>query len=138
MPLVAPAVALGQQTEPPGALQRRARKIKPQLAVGEPVRVARAPNEAEADMLAMILLDEGIPSLVRRSRGFDVPDFLAGGPREILVPQAAEELARELLGGRAVVSQGPAPVAPARLLAGLLVALGVGALVIWLLIVLTH
>ena len=35
-----------------------------------------------------MLLEEGIPSLTRRSGGFDVPDFLAAGPRDILVPQS--------------------------------------------------
>ena len=33
-----------------------------------------------------MLLEEGIPSLLRRSGGFDVPDFLAAGPRDVLVP----------------------------------------------------
>ena len=38
-----------------------------------------------------ILLDQGIPSVQRRTRGFDVPDFLAAGPRDILVPEAAAQ-----------------------------------------------
>ena len=29
--------------------------------------------------------------------GFDVPDFLAAGPRDVMVPQAGAEAARELL-----------------------------------------
>ena len=33
----------------------------------------------------------------RRTRGFDVPDFLAAGPRDILVPEAGAEAAQELL-----------------------------------------
>ena len=37
-------------------------------------------------MLADILRQEGIPVLVRRSGGVDVPDMLAGGARELLVP----------------------------------------------------
>ncbi|HWM08276.1 MAG TPA: hypothetical protein VNO82_03000 [Solirubrobacteraceae bacterium] len=45
-----------------------------------------------------MLLEEGVPSLVRRTGGFDVPDFLAGGPRDILVPASGAETARELLG----------------------------------------
>ncbi len=36
-------------------------------------------------MIQGLLLEEGIPSLVRRSGGFDVPDFLAAGPRDIVV-----------------------------------------------------
>ena len=49
-------------------------------------------------MIEGLLLEEGIPSLVRRSGGFDVPDFLAAGPRDILVPASGAALARELLG----------------------------------------
>jgi hypothetical protein len=44
-----------------------------------------------------LLLEEGIPSLVRRTGGFDVPDFLASGPRDILVPAAGAEAAHDLL-----------------------------------------
>lgn len=62
------------------------------------MRVATARNQAEAELLEGLLLEEGIPSLVRRTGGFDVPDFLASGPRELLVPAAGAELARELLG----------------------------------------
>ena len=50
------------------------------------MRVAAARHQAEAEFLQGLLLEEGIPSLVRRSGGFDVPDFLAAGPRDILVP----------------------------------------------------
>ena len=49
------------------------------------MRVASARNQAEAEMIQGLLLEEGIPSLARRSGGFDVPDFLAAGPRDILV-----------------------------------------------------
>jgi hypothetical protein len=62
------------------------------------VRVATARHQAEAELLEGMLLEEGIPSLIRRTGGFDVPDFLASGPREILVPASGAELARELLG----------------------------------------
>lgn len=78
-------------------LRQRARLLDPRLAEGEPVPVAGAQNEAEAELLQGLLLEEGIPSLIRRPRGFDVPDFLAGGPRELLVPAAAVERAREIL-----------------------------------------
>ena len=77
--------------------QRKARKIKPQYAEGELVKIARAESQAEAELIEGILLAEGIPSLLRRSRGFDVPDFLAAGPRDVLVPQSGAEAAREAL-----------------------------------------
>jgi hypothetical protein len=35
--------------------------------------------------------------MLRRTAGFDVPDFLAAGPRDVLVPEAGAEAARELL-----------------------------------------
>ena len=50
------------------------------------MRVAAARNQPEAELLQGLLLEEGIPSMVRRSGGFDVPDFLASGPRDVLVP----------------------------------------------------
>jgi hypothetical protein len=77
--------------------RERARKVRPQYAQGPLVRVATARNQAEAELIEGLLLEEGIPSLVRRSGGFDVPDFLASGPRDVLVPAAGAELAREVL-----------------------------------------
>jgi hypothetical protein len=63
----------------------------------DPVKVAWASNQSEAEMIEAMLNAEGIPCLLRRARGFDVPDFLAAGPREILVPALAEEKARRIL-----------------------------------------
>jgi hypothetical protein len=63
----------------------------------DPVKVAWASNQSEAEMIEGMLNAEGIPCLLRRARGFDVPDFLAAGPREILVPALAEEKARKIL-----------------------------------------
>jgi hypothetical protein len=91
-----------------GALPDRARKVRPQYAEGPLVKVASARHQAEAEMLEAILLDQGVPALVRRSGGFDVPDFLASGPRDILVPASGAEVAREALG------VGAAPPAPPR------------------------
>ena len=79
------------------ARTERARKIQPRYARGETVRVAVAGNLAEAELMQNILLEEGIPSMLRRSGGFDVPDFLAAGPRDLLVPASGAEAARELL-----------------------------------------
>ena len=77
--------------------QERARKIKPQYAQGTLARVAWARNQAEAELIEGMLLEEGIPSLLRRPAGFDVPDFMAAGPRDVLVPQSGLEAAREVL-----------------------------------------
>jgi len=112
---------------------RQARKIKPQLAEGELVRVAGARNQAEGEFIQSLLLEEGVPSILRRTAGFDVPDFLAAGPRDVLVPQSGAPTAREVLLQSELIQSGPAPppVAPLRLLAGLLLALAIGALVVW-------
>lgn len=122
-------------TEPDAVsdLHRRARKVKPQLSEGNLVRVAGAHNQAEAEFIQELLLDEGVPSVLRRSAGFDVPDFLAAGPRDVLVPQSGVTTAREVLLEAEVISDEPVPpvVSPSRLLVGLLVALGVGALIVW-------
>jgi hypothetical protein len=76
----------------------RARKVRPGYAEGPLVRAAWARNQAEADLIQGLLLEEGIPSLARRSGGFDVPDFLAAGPRDVLVPSSGADAAREILG----------------------------------------
>lgn len=114
--------------------RRWARKIKPQLAEGELVRVAGARNQAEGEFIQGLLLEEGVPSMLRRSAGFDVPDFLAAGPRDIVVAQSGVLTAREVLLEAELIDSAPAgpPARPARLLAGLLVALALGVLVVWL------
>jgi hypothetical protein len=125
---------------PVSAAHERARKIKPQLSEGRLVRVAGARNQAEAEFIQGLLLEEGVPSLLRRSAGFDVPDFLAAGPRDILVPLSALDTAREVLLEAELISDEPAEpvVSPARLMVGLLVALAVGALVVWLFTLVIH
>jgi Putative prokaryotic signal transducing protein len=88
----------GDGGHPLSPARERARKMRPQFAEGPLVRVATARHQAEAEMLEGLLLEEGVPSLVRRSGGFDVPDFLASGPRDILVPASGADRAREVLG----------------------------------------
>jgi hypothetical protein len=84
--------------EPPATeRQLRARKIKPQYADGQLVKVARAANQPEAEFIAGLLLEEGIPSMLRRSSGFDVAESLAAGPRDVLVPESGAEAARDAL-----------------------------------------
>src|SRR6059058_6253971 len=103
-------------------------------SVGDPVKVASARNQAEAEFLQALLREEGVPSMLRRSAGFDVPDFLAAGPRDVLVPQSGAATAREVLMEAELIpaaQSGPA-VAPLRLLVGLLIALALGALIAWL------
>ncbi len=92
-----PLVQVDDGSTAPSERQRRARKIKPQYAEGALVKVARAQNQPEAEFIEALLLEEGIPSLLRRSGGADVPDFLAAGPRDVLVPESAVQAAREAL-----------------------------------------
>jgi hypothetical protein len=74
-----------------------ARKIKPEYAEGKLVKVARGGSQPEAEFIAGLLLEEGIPSMLRRSGGADVPDFMAAGPRDIMVPESGAQAAREAL-----------------------------------------
>jgi predicted amidophosphoribosyltransferase len=92
MPLV-----IAGESEPLTPAQERARKIDPRYTEGDLVRVGFANHQAEAEWLQSLLLEEGIPSMLKRS--IDVPDFLAAGGRYIFVPASAAEVARELLRG---------------------------------------
>jgi hypothetical protein len=123
--------------EPITEQRERARKVKPQYSEGKLVRVAGAGNQAEAEMMAGMLLEEGVPSLVRRRRGFDVPDFLAAGPRDLLVPESGVDAARDvLLADRQPPAEGLAPPSQTaqakRIIAGLLLAVIVVAVIVTL------
>jgi Putative prokaryotic signal transducing protein len=61
------------------------------------VKVAFARNQVEGEMLQGLLSEAGIPSLLKRSFGFDNPDFLAGGPHDVWVYEGAAKRAREVL-----------------------------------------
>jgi hypothetical protein len=114
----------------------RARQINPIYAQGPLVRVAGGRNQAEAELIQGLLLAEGVPSMLRRSAGFDVPDFLAAGPRDVLVPEAGVQAARELLlltdlaPTESAAGGGPRPLA---LLAAIAGGGAVAALLAWLL-----
>jgi hypothetical protein len=127
-----PLVRAGGREARVSERQERARKIKPQYAQGALVRVVGARNQAEAELIAGLLLGEGIPSLLRRRPGFDVPDFMASGPRDVFVPQSALEAAREMLRPAGAAPRPPArgTTTPAlRVLAALLIGIVVLALV---------
>jgi Putative prokaryotic signal transducing protein len=133
MPLVQPG---GEPLdEPLSEAHGRARKIDPRYTEGPLVRVAGGRNQAEAELIQGLLLEEGIPSMLRRSAGFDVPDFLAAGPRDVLVPESGSEAARELLNQAELAP--PAESAGSPSLIKLVAAIGIGgaavALVAWLL-----
>ena len=92
--------------------ERTAGKIDSRYAEGELVRVAGAMNQAEAEFVQGLLLEEGIPSTVRRSAGFDVPDMLAAGPRDVMVPASGRAAARDVLLQAEIVRDEPAGSTP--------------------------
>ena len=121
--------------DPVSAAHARARKIKPQYSEGDLVRVAGARHQAEAELVQGLLLEEGIPSMTRRSAGFDVPDMLAAGPRDVMVPASGAGPAREvLLQAELLPARAPSrPVErPERLLAGLCAVVALVALIAWI------
>jgi hypothetical protein len=107
------------------------------------IRITGARNQAEAEMVQGLLRDNGITSILRRTRGFDVPDFLAAGPRDVLVPESDYEPARSVLAGHELLTADPPPSSPpgigspARLALGLLIAVAIGAALVFLLYELT-
>jgi uncharacterized protein YbaR (Trm112 family) len=129
MPLVHGAAG---EEEPVSEARERARKIKPQYAEGDLVRVTGARNQAEAEFVQGLLLEEGVPSMLRRARGFDVPDYLAAGPRDVLVPASGAPTAREVLLQADLLPTAVDGPRPWRLLAGLLAAAALVAVVLWL------
>ncbi len=138
MPLV--QVGADPVEAPRSPAHERARKINPVYVEGALVKVAGGRNQAEAELIQGLLLEEGVPSVLRRSAGFDVPDFLAAGPRDVLVPQAGAEAAREVLleaemAPREQPSQGVSGTAhAARLLVAILGGGALIALLTWMLL----
>lgn len=74
--------------------QQLARKIKPQYTEGPLVKVGQAVDQPQADFMAGLLLEEGIPCIQRTSIGGYGPML---GARDILVPASGAEAAREAL-----------------------------------------
>ena len=128
MPLVAEG---GPAEYVPDEREERARKIKPQLAEGELVRVAIGRQLPEAEFIQNLLLDAGVPSALSRTRGFDVPEMLAAGPRDVMVPQSGLEVARDVLLQAELLSAATSPpLNPARLFAFVVAAFLVVALIV--------
>jgi len=66
---------------------------------GKLVKIAFAPSQVEAEMIQGLLSEHGIPSMLKRGPGFDVPEFMPVGPRQVFVAEAAAAKAREVLEG---------------------------------------
>lgn len=121
--------------QPITARHERARKVKPQYTEGDLVRVTGASHQAEAELIQGLLLEQGVPSMLRRTRGFDVPDMMAAGPRDVLVPASGAGVAREVLLEAEIPTSDPAAGVPdraLRVMLGLLAAVAVVALIAWI------
>ena len=73
---------------------------------GKLVKVGFARNQAEAEMLQGLLSEAGIPSVLKRSGGFDNPDFLAAGPHDVMVNKDQAPRAREVLAETMIADEG--------------------------------
>ena len=125
---------VNQGKKPDNTGEEHVRTIKSQPAEDDLVKVASARNQVEGEFLQGLLLEEGVPSVLRRARGFDVPDFLAAGPRDVLVLKSGVQVARDVLLGHELASvpaRGTVD-APRRVLAGLLIAVALVAFVVCL------
>lgn len=116
---------------------------------GDLVKVAFARNQVEGEMLQGLLTEAGIPSVLKRSIGFDNPDFLPSGPRDVMVNAGTAERAREVLADvliederdeaaeleeeRRLARGETGPTSPGRLAFWLIAAVIAGFLLVWLL-----
>jgi hypothetical protein len=73
---------------------------------GKLVKIAFARNQVEAEMLQGLLREGGIPSVLKRARGFDAPEFLAAGPHDVLVDSAHAQEAKTLLADTIAENEG--------------------------------
>jgi hypothetical protein len=105
---------------------------------GKLVKVAFARNQVEAEMLQGLLAEAGIASILKRSFGFDNPDFLASGPRDVMVNQGEAKRAREVLAETMIEDEGDERVEleeQRRLARGETGAVSPGRLAFWILMV---
>jgi hypothetical protein len=115
---------------------------------GKLIKVAFGRTQAEAEMLQGLLSGAGIPSVLRRSGGFDNPEFFAAGPHDVMVnkeqaPRAREVLSETLIDDEAeerdevedqvrAAREGPQETSPARLALWVGIAFVVAVVLIWI------
>jgi len=116
---------------------------------GKLVKVGFGRNQVEAEMLQGLLGEAGIPSMLKRTLGFDAPEFFASGPHDVLVNVNDAKRAREVLADvmieterdevaeleeeRRLARGETGVVSPGRLAFWIIVALLGGCLFLWLL-----
>ncbi|HEX2129694.1 MAG TPA: DUF2007 domain-containing protein [Solirubrobacterales bacterium] len=128
-----PLVYVGRREEEPITdPEMRARRVRPEYASGALVKVASASSHAEAELIVGILLDQGIPA---RTADDLASSVFPTSSRAILVPESAYETARGLVADTAEHAVAPTQTGSAakRLAIGMLVALGAGAALAWVL-----
>jgi len=108
MPLVHPERGEHDASES----RRRGRKVNPLYTEGPLVKVARAANLVQAEFLAGLLLEEGIPCMLSSRPAIIAVYAPVAAPRDVLVPESAAEAAREALAWSDPMAAGP-PSAPA-------------------------
>jgi hypothetical protein len=64
---------------------------------GRLVKVGFGRTQVEAEMLRGLLSEAGIPSVLKRTMGFDTPEFFASGPHDVFVNVGDAKRAREVL-----------------------------------------
>src|SRR6185503_18708474 len=74
-------------------------RLKPEYARGDLVAVTTVPNQAEAEMVRDMLLNEGIPAMVRLGRLFDPRNLPAVTAHEVVVRASGYEAAHQLVHG---------------------------------------
>jgi hypothetical protein len=73
---------------------------------GPLVKVGFGRNQPEAELLQGLLTEAGIPSVLKRSGGFDNPDFLSAGPHDVYVASDTAQKARDVLAETMIESEG--------------------------------
>lgn len=73
---------------------------------GKLTKVAFARNQAEAEMIQGLLLESNIPSVLKRARGFDAPEFMAAGPHDVMVDSSHAHKAKAVLADTITENEG--------------------------------
>jgi hypothetical protein len=105
---------------------------------GRLVKVGFGRSQIEAEMLQGLLTEAGIPSVLKRTMGFDTPEFLTSGPHDVFVSRSDVERAREVLADTMLEGEGDEAAAleeERRLARGETGVVSPGRLAFWILVV---
>lgn len=105
---------------------------------GRLVKVGFGRSQIEAEMLQGLLTEAGIPSVLKRTMGFDTPEFLASGPHDVFVNRSDVERARQVLADTMLEDEGDEAAAleeERRLARGETGVVSPGRLAFWILVI---